>query len=355
MRFLFITGREIKYQRNDVLRRAFQRIGRVETVGVRNRPRSIILNSLLLSFEVIPKLIFNRYDLVFVGFYGQLLMFPVSVFSRFPILFDAFISTFDTLTSDRKLVAPDSTIGRSLISLDKLACQRASHIMLDTQPHLEYFVDLYKVPPKKISDIPVGCNEEIFYPRRNKGTNKQTRVLYYSSYLPLHGVGTVVQAASQLQDEPIEFRLIGSGQTYIDTKKISEQLGLRNIEFVPTIPLKELPTEIAAADICLGGHFGTTEKAGRVVPGKIYQILAMEKPLIATNTRANLQLLQHKESAYLCNPNDADDLARAIFYFHENPGDRNHIAKKGKAVYEAMASEEVITKLLKSIVEVLLR
>jgi glycosyltransferase involved in cell wall biosynthesis len=351
MRILFITGREIKYQRNDVLRRAFQRIGRVETVGVRNRPKSIILNSLLLSFQVIPKLIFNRYDLVFVGFYGQLLMFPVSVFSRIPILFDAFISTFDTLTSDRKLVAPDSTIGRSIIFIDKLACQRASHIMLDTQPHVEYFVDFYKVPAQKISAVPVGCNEEIFYPRRNKGTNTHTRVLYYSSYLPLHGVGTVIQAAGYLQDKPIEFRLIGSGQTYKETKIISEQLGLRNIEFIPPIPLEELPSEIAAADICLGGHFGITEKAARVVPGKIYQILAMAKPLIAANTRANLDLLEHEESAYLCSPNDPDNLARAILYFHENPRNRYQVAKKGRAVYEAMASEEVITRLLKSIVE----
>jgi glycosyltransferase involved in cell wall biosynthesis len=351
MRFLFVTGREIKYQRNDVLRRALKRIGNVETVGVTNRPKSIILNSLLLSLLIIPKLIFNRYDLVFVGFYGQLLMFPVSVFSRFPLLFDAFVSTFDTLTSDRKLISPDSAVGRSMIFVDKFACQRASHVMLDTQPHVDYFVDLYKVPANKFSALPVGCNEEIFFPRGNKRTNTNTRVLYYSSYLPLHGVGTVVQAASYLRDKPIEFRLIGSGQTYKETKIISEQLGLQNIEFIPRIPLEELPSEIAATDICLGGHFGITEKAARVVPGKIYQILAMAKPLIAANTRANLDLLQHEESAYLCSPNDPDNLARAILYFHENPRIRYQIAEKGRAVYEAMASEEVITRLLKSIVE----
>jgi len=87
---------------------------------------------------------------------------------------------------------------------------------------------------------------------------------------------------------PVEFRLIGSGQTFKETKKLSKQLGLRNIEFLPPIPIEELPYEISAADICLGGHFGLTEKAARVVPGKIYQILAMEKPIIAALLSAPL-------------------------------------------------------------------
>lgn len=351
MRFLFITGREIKYQRNEVLWRAFNRIGMVETVGIVNRPKSIIINSLILSLLVIPKLIRNSYDLVFVGFYGQLLMVPVSILSRFPILFDAFVSTFDTLSSDRKLFPTNSIIGRSLIYIDEFACKRASHVMLDTQPHVEYFINLYKIPSNKISPIPVGCNEDIFFPRGFQKNNTVTRVLYYSSYLPLHGVGTVVQAASYLKDRPIKFRIIGEGQTYKETKKLSIELGLQNIEFIPPIAIEELPSEIVQADICLGGHFGTSEKAARVIPGKVYQILAMEKPLIASNRGANLDLLKHMESAYLCNPNNSEDLAQAIMYLHEDPIFRTQLAHKGRAVYEAVASEEVITKSLKSIID----
>jgi len=350
MRFLFITGREIKYQRNDVLRRAFNRIGKVDMVGVTNRSNSIILNSLWLSLIAISKLIKNRYDLVFVGFYGQLLMYPVGLFSRFPILFDAFISTFDTLSSDRKLVAPNSAIGKSLIAVDKYACDLANHVMLDTQDQVEYFINLYRIPAQKISSIPVGCNESIFYPRENQTTKPVTRILYYSSYLPLHGVEAIVQAAGYLGDKSIDFRLIGEGQTLEATKELSIQLGLNNIRFLPPIPIEELPNEIAYADICLGGHFGSSEKAARVIPGKIYQILAMQKPLIAANRGANLGLLQHEESAYLCNPNDPEDLARAILRLHEDPNFRKKIAHRGREVYQEVASEDVITASLKSIV-----
>jgi len=351
MRFLFITGRELTYQRNDVLLRAFRRLGEVEELGVMKRPNSIILNSIKVSLMAVPKLLNKRYDLVFVGFYGQLLMYPVSLFSQFPVLFDAFVSTFDTVSSDRKQISPRSPISRFLISVDKVACDRASHVMLDTQAQADYFTDLYKIASSKISAIPVGCNEDIFYPRADLKPNSKTRVLYYSSYLPLHGVGTVVQAAHELRDWPVDFVLIGDGQEYKKTKELAAKLDLQNISFKKSIPLEDLPTQIAQADICLGGHFGRSEKAARVIPGKVYQILAMEKAMIASNRGANLDLLQHEDSAYLCNPDDPIDLAQAILYLQQNSELRKKIARRGREVYQAHASEEVITESLKSIVE----
>jgi len=38
----------------------------------------------------LPRLLFRRYDLVFVGFYGQLLVLPVSFLTRQPVSFSPF-------------------------------------------------------------------------------------------------------------------------------------------------------------------------------------------------------------------------------------------------------------------------
>ena len=350
MRFLFVTGRETQYQRNDVLLRAFKRIGEVEVVGVVERPRSIAWNSFKLSIELLPKLLRRSYDLIFVGFYGQLIMYPVRFFSRAPILFDAFISTYDTLSSDRKLVQPGSISGRFLIEFDRAACSFASHVLLDTQAHADYFVDMYDLKRPKVSAIPVGCNEDIFFPQPGPQPDSVTRVLHYSSYLPLHGVNTIVRAAQLLQGKPIEFLLIGDGQSSPKIKDLAANMGLNNIRFVNSIPLTDLPAEIAAADICLGGHFGDSDKAARVIPGKIYQMLAMERPVIASDRGANIDLLQHDVSALLCTPNDPEDLSRAILRLHEDVNLRREIAKNGRQAYLAFASEKVITASLMTIV-----
>jgi glycosyltransferase involved in cell wall biosynthesis len=131
-------------------------------------------------------------------------------------------------------------------------------------------------------------------------------------------------------------------------------MNLSNLELLPPVPLQALPDEIAAAEICLGGHFGISAKAGRVVAGKVYQILAMRRPLIATTTLANLALLCQAKNAWLCPPNDPQSLAASILKLSQDQDLRSHLAENGYRLYEEQCSEKVITKKLKVIVEKML-
>jgi glycosyltransferase involved in cell wall biosynthesis len=255
------------------------------------------------------------------------------------------------LIADRETFSAHSPGGRLAYWLDRAACHLADHILLDTWQHVDYFTHTFGIPHEKFSALPVGCNEELFSPRPSKPLSNSIRVLYYTTYMPLHGVETVVQAASLLKDEAIHFRLVGDGPTHKRVREIARQLGVKNIEFIPYLPLEQLPGEIAAADICLGGHFGTSDKAGRVVPGKVYQVLAMARPLIATATPANLDLLVHGKSAYICPPDDAPALAAALLELSGDTDLRQRLATGGRERYLERCSEAVITNLLKGVID----
>jgi glycosyltransferase involved in cell wall biosynthesis len=354
VKLLFIAGRELSYTRNDVLLRAFRRLGDVDELGVSRRPKSLLLNSLQVSLQAIPRLLRQDYDLIFVGFYGHLLMLAAGPFARCPLLFDAFVSTYDTLIEDRQVNGPGSLLAWSARALDRAACRLASRVLLDTAMHVDYFIEEYQLPAHKFSSCPVGCNEEIFYPRPAVVLNRPARVTYYTSYLPLHGVETVVRAAALLRAEPVHFRVIGTGQTYPAVRSLADGLELDNIEFIQPVPLERLPEEIAAAHICLGGHFGASAKAGRVVPGKIYQLLAMAAPLIATTTPANLALLRHGESAYLVPPDDPSALAQAVLDLLAEDALRQRLAEGGRRLYLEQCSEAIITAQLRQILADLL-
>jgi glycosyltransferase involved in cell wall biosynthesis len=351
MHILWLTGRESTYPRNDVLLRAFQRLGTVDVVGgIQNPPKSLLLRSLRLFLQSLPFFAANTYDLVFVGFFGHFIMLPVRMLSRKPILFDAFVSTFDTICYDRQYFNPESVIGRLSYWLDRTACLNSDWVLLDTQSHVNYFQQTLNLQHTRFSVLPVGCNESIFFPRKTPG-NEDLIVLFYSSYQPLHGVETIIRAASLLAQEPgIIFRLVGCGQTYQQVRSLAEDLGLTNISFLPFVTLNSLPDEIAAADICLGGHFGVSDKAHRVIPGKIYQILSMKKPLIASNTQANLELLRHEHNAYLCPVDDPESLADAIRTLHKNPAIRAHLANNAYGTYLQNCSEQIITEVLSKLV-----
>jgi glycosyltransferase involved in cell wall biosynthesis len=350
MRILYLAGRELSYPRNDVILRALKQFGVVDIVGSTQQPTSIIINSLYIALKAIPRLVFTKYDIVFVGFYGYLLIFPVRLFSNRPIIFDAFISNFDTLSFDRKVINPRSILGRLAFGLDRKATQLASKILLDTSLHVEFFIETFGIPREKVYALPVGCNEDIFFPQPKPKYNNVSTVLYYSSYLPLHGVETVVKAASLLQSEAIEFRLIGKGPCLKEVQQLVQDLDINNIRFESPVPLELLPFEITASDVCLGGHFGLSPKAGRVIPGKIYQILAMARPLIAGDTPANRALLTHGDNAHLSPPDDPEELATSILILHNDPLYRDRLASMGRSLYEMKCSEAIIRERLQSLI-----
>lgn len=344
-----MTGREIDYSRNVVLLRAFKRLGTVD-IANDTKPGSIITRSARIGLKLPGCLSKNHYDLIFVGFYGYFLMVPLGILSQQPILFDAFVSNYDTLCFDRKTFSPHSFIGRLCFWLDQKACNLARQTLVDTQHHAQYFADTFGLAAERLKVLPVGCNEDIFFPQPNKLHNNLTKVLFYCSYLPLHGVEVVVNAAALLSQEPIQFRLVGNGLTYQQVNTLASSLGLSNITFVPFMPQNELAREIAQATICLGGHFGNSAKANRVIPGKVYQILAMSQPLIAADTPANRELLEHGTTAYFCFPNDAQSLASAILRLHNDTHLRHYLAANGRILYIERCSETIITKQLEKII-----
>lgn len=352
MKILLITGREIGYARNEVLLRAFQRFAEVDVVAVEKQPRSLLWNSILMSVKALPKLLRGNYDLIVVGFYGHFVQLLIRRLTRTPILFDAFVSNYDTLCFDRQLFAPDSLPGRAAFWLDRTTAHSATHLLLDTPRHADYFVQTFGLNAEKVSALPVGCQEHIFKPQPpHSNRNGVTQVLYYSTYLPLHGVTTVIRAAEQLRHQPICFRLIGHGPEYAAVRQLADMLHLDNITFLPPVSLPEIAAEIAVADICLGGHFGGSEKAGRVVPGKIYQMLAGGRPIIAAASPANSDLLTHGRNAWLIPGGDPPALAQAIETLHKDSALRQHLGAQGRQLYENACSEAVITEHLRKIVE----
>jgi glycosyltransferase involved in cell wall biosynthesis len=357
MRILFLAGREVSYARNEVLLRAFQRLGRVDIIAPTEQPASLPATSLRIAAAATSRLLTHTYDLVFIGFYGHLILRLLSNLIRRPLLFDAFVSNYDTLCFDRQRFTPHSWPGKAAFWLDRSTCRRADHILLDTEQHVDYFVRTFDLPATKFTALPVGCSEAIYHPQlraKPQPDLAKTLVLSYTTFLPLHGMETVVQAAAKIKDAPIHIHSIGSGPLLPAIQQLAASLALSNLTFAQPVPPSVLATEIASAAICLGGHFGPSAKAGRVVPGKIYQMLAMAKPVIAGDTPANRSLLGHGQQALLVPPADPQALADAIVALHQDPALRTRLADQGYQRYQATCSEAVLTQRLHVVVQQLL-
>ncbi len=352
MRILFTCGREPQYVRNEVILRALRKRYQVTEITDRGAG-SLIARNLRLLPRLLSAVRRNDYDLIFVGFYGYLLVPWLRRLTKRPLVFDAFVSNFDTLCFDRKKFSPDSLMGKLAFQLDRLTCRSADLVLLDTAAQQRYFADTFDLPLSQLNHLYVSCNEAMFYPRPQEKSDDQFTVLSYSSYLPLHGIEDIVKAARILTGHPdIRFRLIGRGQTYPAVHQLAEQLQANNIDFAPSVAYYQLPLEIAQADVCLAGPFGTTGKAGRVIPGKLFQFLAMARPAIAGDAPANRELLTNRRDALLVPPGQPEALAGAILAIKQDDRLRETLATQGYRRYQTQASEEIVGQKLYQLIDI---
>lgn len=352
MRVLFISGRELKYPRNSL---NYSFIASDHDVilakGLGGGKSSILWRSLFSSLSVLFGFRKQRVDLIYVGFFGHIIVLILRLFMNQPIVFDAFVSAFDTICFDRKIVSPTSLFGRLALWLDKRACQLANVVLVDTNEHANFFHDVIGVPREKLEVIYVGCDDRIFFPI--DVTTNQCLVLFYGTFLPLHGVETIIEAAKIVHkiNPKIKFRLIGSSRL---PKQILIGLAsgqIENLQISPSVPLKALPEIIAGASICLCGHFGESDKAKRVVAGKTFQCIAMGKPVIVGDNRANREVLTHKKDAWFCEMGNSSALAMAICNLLDDQNLIRSLGKNARNTYSTNFNNKILSKKLLTIIE----
>ncbi len=272
------------YARNRVLMEGFRLNGyRVITCRVDSRRVRGLLKYWALYREY-RKMRHERPRYVIVAFPGHTVVWLARLLFGRPVIFDAFVSLYDSNVFDRKKYAANSLRARLDWWRDYVSVALADLALLDTTAHIDYFVQTVRLSREKFLRVPVGSDERIFYPR-DVVPSKEFVVHFHGTYIPLHGIPYIIEAARLLADEPLHFRIVGSGQEYVRVRKEVARLGLSNIEFVDSVPLQELPALIASARVCLG-IFGDTAKTGRVVPNKIFECMAMGKPIITSDSPA---------------------------------------------------------------------
>jgi len=246
-------------------------------------------------------------DVIIVGFRGQEILPFIRLVARKPIIFDAFVSIYDTLCFDRCVLRPDSLVGHFLKCYDKFLCRLSSVVLLDTRTYKEYFESEFGA--QNIDYLYVGCNNKIFRPLEIEQPQKFT-VFWYGYANPLQGVDIILRAAKKLDGREVRFRLVGPiRQKY---GALIKELKLTNIDFVDFVPYEELPGEINRADVCLGGHFSDKGKARRVIAGKSFQFVACGRRTIVGDNAANHEVFSEGSLVHFVKMNDAEALAAKI-------------------------------------------
>lgn len=256
------------------------------------------------------------------------------------VVFDPLASRFETKIVDWGWRPTGSLAAWWNRMIDAAAFRLSDIVLADTAAHRDYYAGFYGLPLAKFAVVPVGFDDRVFSRglaaagRAARAANpggSPFNAVFFGSFLPLHGVEFIVEAARRVweRDKNIKFLLIGGGRTLPDVRARAAELGLGNVDFSERLDPSALAQTVASnADVCLG-IFGRTEKAARVVPHKVFQSLALGKAVITARTPAVREFFEHGRDIFLCENTRPESLAEAILTLKNDPSLRESIAGNG--------------------------
>jgi len=307
--------------------------------------------------ETLLKLIIVRlrYDpeIYFLGFRGHEIFWPVRLLTiGRKLIFDELMSPFDSLVHERKRLAPTSFLSSFLFLLERGMLRASNLSITDTPENRNYYCQLFDLKQKQMAHVHVGADESMFKKKLHTKAPKSRplQVLFYGSFLPLHGIDVILEAAFRLRNEKIQFQIIGGNKQELKHYGLDIQgLGLSNIQHDRWLPYEKIPVRVAEADLCLAGSFGKTGQAARVITGKTFQALSVGTTCLVPCEYARWGFLDRQNcvmSSSGTGKTSAEALTEAILWCRCNQASLPEIGRAGHRFYENFFSTAALAENL---------
>jgi len=170
------------------------------------------------------------------------------------------------------------------------------------------------------------------------------KVLYSGNLGRKQGLGQVVAMAEQLARKRPEIEIIlrGNGNQMTELSAEILRLGLGNVRLAELQPNEGLATALAAGDIHLVPQNPRT--ASFAVPSKIFNIMAVGRPFVATALpHSTLWHLQRQSGAFLCVPPDEPwSFAEAVLRLADDEQLRRELGRRGREFVEQHYAKPLI-------------
>lgn len=275
---------------------------------------------------------------------------------RKKIVVDFYVSIREKVVLDEGWFKEGGLLDKLSIILERFYFDVAKRVIfLDEHEKIRYCKGMDRNPNlNKCIVIPL-CIEENFHitTSRKNGFN----VCWWGSYLPLHGLDTILEAAAIVNnnDYDVNWYFFGNSDEkaipYIEKAAslgIKEKCVFENTFTMKNGKLKEFLMENCTLAL---GNFGTSVKARNVMVNKVLDACAMKCPVISGNSTPYYEFFDGEKDLFLCEPT-AEALAKQIEFAYDIPEDelKEHVECAYK-VYLEYFSVEKFSKAFTDILE----
>jgi glycosyltransferase involved in cell wall biosynthesis len=231
-------------------------------------------------------------------------------------------------------------------SLESTTLRQSDRVLVINEKLRDYVKEL-GAPLEHTQMLRAGIDTDRFDPinkgdsiRQHYGLGKEDIVLFFMGWLyHFSGLKEVASQLARIDNPHLKFLIVGEGDAYETLQQIREKHNSEDkIILTGKKSYHEIPDFIAASDICLLPSYPDEEIMQDIVPIKMYEYMAMKKPVIASRLPGVMREFgENNGVVYVDKPEDAISKAMELI----QSGKIEELGQKARSFVEGYSWENI--------------
>ncbi len=236
-----------------------------------------------------------------------------------------------------------------LEGLEMFLYRRAAKVVVVTESFRDILVRR-GLPPESVAVITNGVDAAMFHPdpdegasvRRHHGLGHDFVVLYIGAHGISHALTCILDVAKHFEFDPgVRFVFVGDGAEKQRLTTKASSIGLRNVLFLPSQARDCVPGWYNAADVVLV-PLRNIPLFETFIPSKMFEILASERPIVASVRGEARRILERSMGALVVDPEDVAGITCAVARLKDDAELRGRLGRAGRAFVLAEYDRRVL-------------
>ena len=157
-----------------------------------------------------------------------------------------------------------------------------------------------------------------------------------------HGLEIIINAAQEINNTNIEFLIIGEGARKQFLKDMVKSKGLNNITFIDNISWIEIVNLNQIINVHLV-HLIKDKEFLKVIPSKIFESMALNKPIIMGVDGESRQITNKANCAVNIDPENYKELIEKCYLLYDNPDKIEELGTAGNKYAKNHYSRKILS------------
>ncbi len=233
--------------------------------------------------------------------------------------------------------------------LERFLCRRADCVMVNSPGFVSHVKAL---GAQRVELVPNGADPVMFESPQGAAEFRRLNSLgddFVALYAGAHGMSNdldvLLEAARMLHGAPIKVVLVGDGKEKPALVSRAREQAMTNVTFVPSVPKREMPGVLAAADACIA-ILKPLEAYKTTYPNKVFDYMAAGRPVVLAIDGVIREVVEAARCGIFVPPGDPSAMAQAIRSLAADRANAQALGRNGRRYVEEHFSREAIAEAL---------